>query len=93
MTAAIEAIDFCLVVRIFLPASTQLHEHEFPGTDPNDCLVKQADGSWFPYDLAKKVRCAKHGFGQCLFFILVAFIAHAACAPWLWLRGDVVCQL
>lgn len=31
LDAAIAKVDFCLLLRIFLPASTQLHPHEFPG--------------------------------------------------------------
>ena len=31
LDAAIAKVDFCLLLRIFLPASTQLHPYEFPG--------------------------------------------------------------
>lgn len=33
----IESIDFCAVLQIFYPFSSQLYPREFPGTHPNDC--------------------------------------------------------
>eukprot|EP00040_Diaphanoeca_grandis_P030991 m.184520 g.184520 ORF g.184520 m.184520 type:complete len:498 (+) comp32195_c0_seq2:156-1649(+) len=57
LTSAIEAIDFCLTTRIFLPTSTQLHPTDFPGTDPKDCPVKHADGTWVTPEEAETLNC------------------------------------
>ncbi|XP_052748401.1 alpha-1,6-mannosyl-glycoprotein 2-beta-N-acetylglucosaminyltransferase isoform X3 [Galleria mellonella] len=33
----VKSIDFTKVMQIFYPYSIQVHPHEFPGMDPNDC--------------------------------------------------------
>jgi len=53
----IDSVDFCMMMRIFLPGSIQLHPKEWPGTDPNDCPVKNADGSWFSRQAADRLGC------------------------------------
>jgi hypothetical protein len=57
LDAVLDAVDFCVLLRIFLPASTQLHSTEFPGTDSRDCTVKTPDGKWYPPSKAKAVGC------------------------------------
>eukprot|EP00039_Didymoeca_costata_P010349 m.139308 g.139308 ORF g.139308 m.139308 type:complete len:459 (-) comp14796_c0_seq1:213-1589(-) len=57
LDAVLDTIDFCLVMRIFLPASSFLHPKEFPGTDPRDCPVYRSDGSWFSPQEAKRINC------------------------------------
>lgn len=33
----VAGVDFCPVLQVFFPFSTQLYPHEFPGSDPRDC--------------------------------------------------------
>jgi hypothetical protein len=40
ITALVEAIDFCTVLRVFLPAAPALFPASFPGTDPRDCPAR-----------------------------------------------------
>lgn len=37
INSLIQSVDFCKVIQIFYPFSIQMHPHEFPGEDPNDC--------------------------------------------------------
>lgn len=37
INSLIQSVDFCKVIQIFYPYSIQMHPHEFPGEDPNDC--------------------------------------------------------
>lgn len=62
LNAVIDKVDFCMLLRIFLPASTQLHPSEFPGTDPRDCTVKHANGQWYSPREAKAAGCLNADF-------------------------------
>ncbi|XP_030032181.1 alpha-1,6-mannosyl-glycoprotein 2-beta-N-acetylglucosaminyltransferase [Manduca sexta] len=37
INSLVRNITFCKVLQVFFPYSLQLHPHQFPGADPNDC--------------------------------------------------------
>ncbi|XP_077547795.1 alpha-1,6-mannosyl-glycoprotein 2-beta-N-acetylglucosaminyltransferase-like [Haemaphysalis longicornis] len=51
-----KSANFCKVMQIFFPNSTQLYPYQFPGNDPNDCPRNT------PTETARKIKCNNANF-------------------------------
>jgi hypothetical protein len=74
ITALVEAIDYCIVLRVFLPAAPALFPASFPGSDPRDCPARASRAQVQELNCINKVCAWSKGWTQVhLFSNLVIF--------------------